>query len=154
MEKALKYKTSRISFLENYFFALVIITILFISLPFLRIGSEPLHYFIFFLSLIFAIALIEEPEIRRYFRTYFVTNNEVIKIEGIIRKSKVSIPYQNVSSVTYKKSVLGRILNFGDILISADGDKIKMIGIRNPEEVAKIIENKISLVRKVWLKQK
>ena len=116
--------------------------------PFLRVYENPIHYFLLFTTLIFIAALIEEPEIRRYFTTYWVTNDEVMKMWGIIRKNKISIPYSNVTSVNYFKGILGRIFNFGDVTVNSSSGDIKMKGVKNPEEIVRIIENKISLMTK------
>ena len=146
MEKSLKYRTSRISFLENYILATIILILLLLVFPSLQIYENYIHYFLFFGAIIFVAALINEPEIKKYFTTYFVSNNEVARIRGIIRKDKVSVPHANITSVNYTKGILGRIFNFGDVIINSSSATIKMEGVRNPEEIVRIIENKISLV--------
>jgi uncharacterized membrane protein YdbT with pleckstrin-like domain len=151
--KGIKLKTSRIAYLSNYLLASLILILLLLALPFLKIFVNTSHYIIFFAALIFTAILLEEPEIRRFFRTYFITNNEVMKIEGIIRKNKLSIPYRNMTSVSFYKGVIGRIFNFGDISISAGQKELKLHGIRNPEEFVRIIENKVSLMKKETAKK-
>jgi uncharacterized membrane protein YdbT with pleckstrin-like domain len=148
MERSLKYRTSRISFLENYILTIIILILLLLVFPSLQIYENYIHYFLFFITIIFVAALINEPEIKRYFTTYFVSNSEVALIKGIIRKNKVSVPHANITSVNYSKGILGRIFNFGDVIINSSSATIKMEGVRNPEEIVRIIENKISLVAK------
>jgi membrane protein YdbS with pleckstrin-like domain len=82
-----------------------------------------------------------------WIRKYVITNNEVMKVEGILRKKKFAIPYQSIADVKMSKGVVGRIFNFGNIEIMGFKEPIHMKGIRNPDEVLRIIENKVNLMR-------
>jgi len=101
--------------------------------------------FVFIIAITF---LIEEPTIERWIRHYIVKNNELIKIEGILRKNEVSIPYQSVSNLKLKKGLVGKIFNFGDVNVSGFGEaEINIKGMTDPEEIFNIIQNKVSLMR-------
>lgn len=91
--------------------------------------------------------LIEEPTIDRHFRYYMITNSDVISVAGIIRKSKLTIPHQSISNVTFYKSIMGRIFNFGDVDVVGFGKKITMKSVPQPEVVYRMINNKISMMR-------
>ena len=146
--KGIKLKSARISFLPNYFLAVFILCVIFLTYPLLDIPSNNFHTLLIFSGIVYASILVQEPEIRRLMRTYFITNNEAIKIEGIIRKNKISIPYQNVTSVSFYKGVLGRIFNFGDVVVKSGSGEIRILGIKDPEQITRIIENKISLTKR------
>jgi uncharacterized membrane protein YdbT with pleckstrin-like domain len=154
-EKGVKYKTSRIAYIGNYLLAILIIFFLLLLIQKLNLG-----FFLFpkTLGQVFSTFLIigfvgltayfiEEPVIERIIRHYVVTNNEVIKIEGIIRKKRIAIPYQSVADVRVTKSFVGRVFNFGNVEISGFKDSITMKGMRDPEEIYRIIQNKISRFR-------
>lgn len=155
--KEIILKTSRMYFLGNYIIAVLIIILLL------------LLYFIFHLKFTLfpktlsdmtstlillgvagiAAAMIEQPEWER-FRTHFiVTMNEVIKQEGILTKHRLILPYGTVADISIRKSMFGRMLNYGDLTVSSfktDSD-IVMKGIRNPESIHTMIQNRVNLIR-------
>lgn len=165
IEKGIVYKRSRISFMLNYFI-LVLFAIFFILLfptlteilgivefrPTLVIQTQDefLSTMLVFAFLIPATFLIEEPSIEQMIRQYIVTNNEIIKREGIVRKKENIIPNDMIAGVTVSKGIVGRALNYGTVHISALGkmEDIDMKGMRNPDEISRIIKHKMSLVKK------
>jgi membrane protein YdbS with pleckstrin-like domain len=161
-ERGLVYKTSKISYISNYLIMVLAAVLFFLLLPNLKFTPSPKtlsEYWptlaiLGFLTLI--IALFEQPSIERWRRRYIVTNNEIIKEEGILRKLKVTIPFQSVADVKIEKGIIGRILNFGTIHVTGFGQNnvIVMKGMHNPEEIYSIIRNKIHLMRKTVIKRK
>lgn len=155
-ERGIEIKRSRVSYFYNYI--LIILVIVFFALVWgeyeLTFSLLPTTSTVFWKSMVvlgFVAAigvLLEEPTIYRMFCNYMITNDEVIKIEGIIRKRRTLIPYQSVANVTVYKGVLGRILNFGDINITGFRNNINMEGIREPEVFYRIINNKIAVMRR------
>jgi len=144
--KALKYRTSRISFISNY--SLVIILLFLFYLVLLPYLTNELYLNIAILVLLAIILfLIFQPEWEKTIRRYGVTNNEVVKVEGIITKNIITIPHQSIADVKIFKGVIGRIFNFGNIEVKGFKDSIVMKGVREPEVIGKIIENKISLFK-------
>ena len=95
-----------------------------------------------------ALALLFEPEIERILRQYLITNTDVAKIEGIIIKKRIAIPYQSVADVRVIKGIAGRIFNFGNIIVKGMKDDIFMKGIKEPDIIYRMIENKIALMKK------
>ena len=151
-------KTARVSFLSNY-----IIGVLALIFLLLFIGAFGLDFNLFPKTthsakttlatlglLAIAAGLIEQPELARFMRTYIVTRDEVIEIEGILTKRKIILPYQSISEVTVRKSPIGRMLNYGDVFIGAfrTGSDINMKGIKNAHKIHELIQNRINLLRK------
>lgn len=151
-------KTSRISFLSNYiiaFFAIIFLVLLInafsMKFSFLPKTKGELISTLEILGLLAIIAmLIEQPEMIRLRRSYIVTRDEVIEIDGVLTKKKVILPYQSISEVTVRKGLIGRMLNYGDIFIGAvrTGSDINMKGIREAHKIHKLIQDRISLLRK------
>lgn len=152
-DKGITYKTSRVSYIHNYVLALLVLVLLFLVYPhlnftiFIKSTQDLISYLIFFAFILTMTFLIEEPTIEQWVRKYVITNNEVMKVEGIFRKHKFAIPYQSIADVKMKKGIVGRIFNFGNIEVMGFKEPINMKGIRNPEEVLRIIENKVNLMR-------
>jgi membrane protein YdbS with pleckstrin-like domain len=155
VQSGAKYKTSRTSYMTNYF--IVILLVVFALLVWQRFSlsfsffpqtnSELFSDLVIFIFLLVAVYLLEEADMERMLRHYFVTNNEVIKIEGIIRKKRISIPYQSVADVRVNKGVVGRLFNFGDVEITGMKENINMRGMKRPDEIYNAIQNKIARFR-------
>lgn len=156
-EKEIVYRTARIAYIPNYFLVgLLALLFYFIwtvfNLSFTLIPtslSEFTGTIIVFSFLILITFLIEEPVIERTLRRYIITNNEIMKIEGILTKKTTIIPYQSVADIRVTKGVIGRIFNYGDVHVRGvkEGGDIRMKGMKNPEEVQRIIQDKVNLVR-------
>jgi len=162
-EKSLVYRTSHISFMSNYFTVILAIVVFLLLLPnmkqftfFPKTVNEYLPTLTTLTFFILIAALLEQPSMERWMRHYIITNNEIIKVEGILTKRRITIPFQSVSDVRVEKGVIGRIFNFGTVHVTGLGkdNSIVMKGMRNPEEIYHIVQNKISLMRKFVIKRK
>ncbi len=150
-------KTSRIYFLGNYFIAGLVIILLILSyfvfdlqfsfLP--KTGNELLSTTIILAVFTGALLFIEQPEWARFRTKFIVTMNEVIKHEGILAKEKVVLPYATVADIRVEKSFLGRLLNYGTLSVSSfkAGSDMIMEGVRRPERVHVMIQNRVNLIR-------
>ncbi len=152
-EKGSIYKTSRLAYLHNYALVGLVFVILILILPYLDIMKNITHFVIFFGLLIIAAGLSEEPEWERVFRKYIVTNNEVIKLDGFIRKKRFVMPFQSIADVRVSKGVVGRIFDFGHVSVVGFKDEIVMKGIKDPEQIQRIIQNKINMQREAFIKK-
>ncbi len=158
------YKTSRRAFVGNYIIAalvVVFLVILFLQFNltftfFPRTSTEMLSSLGVLGALIVIVFLIEEPVIKRMIHHFIVTNNEVIKVEGLITKKRISIPYQSVADVVVEKGVWGRIFNFGDVLVRGvgKGENIEMTGMKYPDDIYNLLQNRINLMRSAFIKKK
>ena len=154
-ERGIKLQVSRRSYLFTYVLAILVATFAFLALqkfsiayywapegP-LQLGSDAVY-----LAFVLAIASFAgEADFERGMRHYLITNSEVVKVEGILRKNRVIIPYQSVSNVTVHKGILGRLLDFGDINVIGFDAEIDMRGVGEPDTFYRIINNKISRMR-------
>lgn len=145
MEKNIKYKTTRISYMASYF--LVPLVIFFLSILLLYLENTKWYNIAIAGCLVVVCFLLLEPEWERAVREYYITNSEVMEIEGLLRKKRTVIPYQSVADVKVIKGVVGRIFRFGDVVIAGMKESIRMRGMKNPDEIYKIIENKIVLMK-------
>ncbi|MFC6637027.1 PH domain-containing protein [Sulfitobacter sp. JBTF-M27] len=70
----------------------------------------------------------------KYFSTELaITNRRIIAKFGFIRRSTIEINLQKVESVQVDQSILGRLLNFGSIVVSGAGSpQTPVLGISNP----------------------
>lgn len=155
-EKGVTYRASRRAYIGNYFIA--IIFLVFLVLVYFRFdlsftlfprSFEQMYRSLAILLLLLPVAFLsEEPIIEGVVRRYVITNDEIIKVEGVLRKKRIVIPFANVADVSIKKSVFGRLFNYGDVEVTGLKEPIRMKAMINPELIQRIIQNKINLFRR------
>ncbi|MFH1623412.1 MAG: PH domain-containing protein [Candidatus Aenigmatarchaeota archaeon] len=154
-DRGITLRTSRLSYLYTYGLALLVLVFLFMAGS--RFGlaftlrpetlAQTANSAVFAMLLAASAFLFAEADIERVMRQYVITNTDVVKTEGILRKRRVIIPYQSVSNVSVYKGVLGRLLGFGDVDVIGFDTEIRMRGIRDPDTFYRIVNNKIARMR-------
>jgi len=134
-----KIRTSRISFIGNYFLGISLLFLIYIA----NLTLNPPTIIIYFLFII-AILLFLEPEGIVVYTSYKLDTDHISEIKGIFVKRQIAIPYRAVADQRLKKGIIGRILNYGDVIITGPKTQIKMRGIRGPERFYKEIEKKLA----------
>ena len=78
-----------------------------------------------------------------YFTTeYGITNTRVISKQGLIRRDIEEINLSSIESINVNQGIIGRILNYGTIIISGRGtSKVIFKDIDNVVENRKLIKN-------------
>ncbi|MFH1456271.1 MAG: PH domain-containing protein [archaeon] len=109
---------------------LYLIIILFIALfayVYLQISQSSYVLLILVPSLIIAIAL----EIARLGNILYVMESGVRKEEGVFNKKYIDIDYVDILRIVAKKTVIQRVLNYGDLEFDASGMGDAAVEIRN-----------------------
>jgi len=155
--KEITLKPARIYFLGNYIVAtLIIIFLLLVYLIFdmkftlfPTTQSEMISTLILLGIFGIAAAMVEQPEWERFRIRFIVTMNEVMEYKGILNKERVILPYATVADIRVEKTVMGRILNYGTLSVSSfkAGSDMVMKGIRHPEKIHVMIQNRVNLIR-------
>jgi len=74
---------------------------------------------------------------------YGITSTRVISKEGLIRRDIEEISLSSIESINVNQSIIGRILNYGTIVISGRGtSKVIFKDIDKVVEIRKLIKNK------------
>ena len=74
-----------------------------------------------------------------------ITNQRVIVKEGFLKRKTIEVFLKSVESVQVDQSILGRILNFGTVIVSGTGgvtDPLNMI--RNPLDFKKQVQQRLA----------
>jgi uncharacterized membrane protein YdbT with pleckstrin-like domain len=138
MENETRLKTSRKKFILLYIFV-ILVTALYPSSDFSRQGG--IYHYIFFLLILAVILYIE---VKRIYSSYIITGENVIEIKGIIAKEKRVIPFSSISHVRMKKSIVGVLLDFGDVIVTSFTNEVIVLeGISGPEKISELIERRI-----------
>lgn len=72
---------------------------------------------------------------------YFVTNQKVLKVEGILRKSTSGAALEKINDITMQVPLIGRWMGFGTlrVLTAADESNLKYTVMRDPSQFRKAI---------------
>jgi uncharacterized membrane protein YdbT with pleckstrin-like domain len=85
-----------------------------------------------------ALALIGYAAIKRTTTELALTNRRVIAKRGLIARDTVEMSLGKVESLRVTQTLMGRMLNFGDVTVVGTGTSIEPIrGIANPLELRK-----------------
>jgi len=134
-----KIRSSRISFIGNYFLGISLLILMYIINLTLNLPTI-INYFL----LIIAMLLFLEPEGIIVYKSYKLDSDNISEIKGVFVKRQTAIPYRAIADQRFKKGIIGRILNYGDVIITGPKIQIKMKGIRRPEIMYKEIEKKLA----------
>jgi len=136
-----KIKSSRISFIGNYFLGISLLFLMFIANLTLNLPTIINYFF-----LIIVILLFLEPEGIIVYKSYNLDSDHISEIKGVFVKRMTAIPYRAIADHRLKKGIIGRILNYGDVIITGPKIQIKIKGVRTPERLYKEIEKKVANV--------
>lgn len=118
--------------------ALVAIVLIFQVLPPENGTADSATAGVIFLALI-ALAII--PVFRWWFTIYVLTTERLITRTGVIARSGIELPLQNINNVIFTQNVLERVLQSGDLLIESAGEsgQSRFSDIPNPEEFQSLL---------------
>jgi uncharacterized membrane protein YdbT with pleckstrin-like domain len=79
-----------------------------------------------------------------------ITSKRVLGKTGLVRLNTVDIVLAKVEAIRVNQSILGRIFDFGDVLVTGTGGTVEVLSfIPDPIEFSKCIQEQLSLVDKV-----
>lgn len=103
------------------------------SLPSLFMGKEVAMFMI--VPLAIAILVIGWPFMVRATTELVLTNRRVIAKFGVISRETVEIGFNKIESIRVKQSIIGRMMNYGDLIVTGSGATHAPIpNIANPLE--------------------
>lgn len=75
-----------------------------------------------------------------YKESYRIRNKEIIHVHGVLYRRETAIPLEQIISVSYRQSPLGKLTKYGIIELTGSGDKIiRLRDIPLPEEFAELV---------------
>lgn len=93
------------------------------------------------LVIVALIPLVIAPLIRWFFTIYVLTSERLITRSGVIARSGIEIPLENIANVLFHQNVLERILRSGDLLIESAGEsgQSRFNDIPQPDEFQSLL---------------
>jgi membrane protein YdbS with pleckstrin-like domain len=88
------------------------------------------------------------PMIERYFTEYAVTSHGVLVKRGIIRRKVSRISMKKVEGVDLRQTILGRIFNYGTIVVRGTGsDAVVFHMVPSPLGFQSLINDQIDVLK-------
>lgn len=116
--------------------------ILFIFATFAEMGNNISHSSIFIFT--FAFVFFLDALIKKYTTELAVTNRRVIAKYGLITRKTIELNLKKVESLSVEQGIMGRIFDFGNIIIGGTGGKKSPIKyITAPLEFRKKVNEQI-----------
>jgi len=81
------------------------------------------------------------PFVRYWFTAYVLTNERLITRSGVIARSGIEIPLENITNVVFNQTILERVLKSGDLLIESAGEsgQSRFADIPQPEQFQSLL---------------
>lgn len=127
------------SFVTNLIVALVIIAVavgLIVISPLGMLGLVAL------VLLVFPFFSFGHAWVDWYNEEYLITNHRVIQAEGLVNKHVIDSSLEKVNDVVLTQSVLGRLLDYGDVEILTASE----IGVNKLHKIARPVKFKIEML--------
>ncbi len=102
--------------------------------------------FVFFAFIAFVAA-----ELKRRTTRYIITDNKIIREDGILNKNTEMIPYTQLERVDLHQTLGQRILSIGTIVVDTGDDVLKIEMIRHPARVQELLSSRLG--RRAWTGQ-
>ena len=85
--------------------------------------------------------LVVNPFLKWWFTLYVLTTERLITRTGIIARSGIEIPLENINNVLFNQNILERVLQSGDLLIESAGEsgQSEFSNIPHPEEFQSLL---------------
>src|SRR6267143_3296098 len=100
-------------------------------------------FFLFLALLAFLAAELKRKTIR-----YIITDNKIIREDGILNKNTEMIPYTQLERVDLHQSFGQRILKIGTIVVDTGDDTLSIDMVRHPAKVQALLSNRLG--RRAW----
>jgi len=74
-------------------------------------------------------------------QTYIVEKGFIIQKSGVFLSSEKRFSLENVESISYKQTIMGKIFKYGTVEIAYPDNKKRFVSVEYPEYMIKLIED-------------
>ena len=121
---------------------LVLLAVAFLFVP---TGEGTLHTRLLFSGILLVLALLWYIVINNGKR-FLLTNKRIILKTGIIMRNSKELMLRKCESINVRQSIMGRILGYGDVIVSTGEEKDVFKYVRNPMTFSTKINEQIDKV--------
>ena len=118
------------------------------SFPNPPVGGIVLSSVLAAVFLFFALIAFLAAELKRKTTRYIITDNKIIREDGILNKNTEMIPYTQLERVDLRQTFGQRILKIGTIVVDTGDDTLNMDMISHPAHVQELLSARLG--RRAW----
>ena len=118
------------------------------SFPSPNLGSWPLSTIAAVAFVLFAVIAMLIAELLRKTTKYIITDNKIIREDGILSKNSEMVPYTQLERVDLHQSLGDRILRIGTIVVDTGDDVLNIDKVRHPRKIQELLSNRLG--RRAW----
>ena len=115
------------------------------AFPFVPTGEGTLNTRLLFSGILLVLALLWYIVINNGKR-FLLTNKRIILKTGIIMRNSKELMLRKCESINVRQSIMGRILGYGDVIVSTGEEKDVFKYVRNPMTFSTKINEQIDKV--------
>jgi membrane protein YdbS with pleckstrin-like domain len=93
--------------------------------------------------LVIALLSFIAAEMKRIMTLYTITDNKIIRRDGILRGNTQMIPYTQLNRIDLDQSFAQRMMKIGTLVIDTGDDTLKIQMISHPEMVQEMLSHRI-----------
>jgi len=122
------------------------------AIPRAPVGPIDTPLILLVLLLILALYCLVRAELRRATTSYIITDNKIVRKDGILNKNTQMIPYTQLNRIDLKQTLGQRMLHIGTVVVDTGDDTLKIDHIAHPEKVQQLLSERLG--RKSYSAQK
>ena len=122
-----------------------LLVLLAVAFPFVPTGEGTLNTRLLFSGILLVLALLWYIVINNGKR-FLLTNKRIILKTGIIMRNSKELMLRKCESINVRQSIMGRILGYGDVIVSTGEEKDVFKYVRNPMTFSTKINEQIDKV--------
>ncbi len=116
---------------------------IFSAIPSAVIGFINTDQILVALLLILALYSLIRAELKRATTFYVITDNKIVRRDGILSKNTQMVPYTQLERVDLNQSLGQRILHIGTVVVDTGDDVLKIEQIPHPERVQQLLSQRL-----------
>ncbi len=121
-------------------------------IPRATIGPVDTNLILTFVLLLIALYALIRAELKRATTYYVITDNKIIRRDGILSKNTQMVPYTQLERVDVKQTIGQRILHIGSVVVDTGDDVLNIDHIPHPEKVQQLLSARLG--RRAYVMQR
>ena len=101
--------------------------------------------------LLLALYAILRAELKRATTLYIITDNKIIRRDGILNRNTQMMPYTMLNRVDLNQSFGQRLLHIGTVLVDTGDDRMSIDHVAHPERIQQLLSTRIG--RRAFIQQ-
>ncbi len=116
-----------------------------------QVGPVHLDTIIAGVLLLLALYCLLRAELKRATTFYIITDNKIIRRDGILNRNTQMMPYTMLNRVDLSQTFGQRLLHIGSVLVDTGDDRMSIDHVAHPERIQQLLSARIG--RRAFIQQ-